>query len=360
VKNLINQDHLNNVQTLQQQFKAASPFKYLVIDQFFNNNFCQSLVSDFPTFDKKRALNENGEVGMKATHEQITKIGTAYKQLDSMVKSDEFLGFVSDLTGIPELRFDPFYFGGGTHENLHGQDLDAHVDFNFHPVTKQHRRLNMIVYFNDQWDDNWGGSLDLHKDPHKHPRDDEIATVTPLMNRCVIFETTEWSWHGFTRINLPEELRENVSRKSFALYYYTDTRPREEMGKPHSTIYVERHLPQHIQSGMALGEDDFQHIQMLLARRDQHLQRLYGNIQNLEYQLDSAMANNVTPPMKSQSSETQAETVDQDDDKEQMEQLITLLQNQLYQIRNSSSWRITAPLRKARYFAAKVVRTWIK
>jgi Rps23 Pro-64 3,4-dihydroxylase Tpa1-like proline 4-hydroxylase len=97
------------------------------------------------------------------------------------------------------------------------------------------------VYLNHEWDDAWGGSLELHSDPHAD--DDTITRVTPLFNRAVIFETTEWSWHGFSRISLPEAKRE-LSRKSIALYFYTQERPQEELADTHSTIYVDRPLPE--------------------------------------------------------------------------------------------------------------------
>jgi len=200
-------------------------------------------------------------------------------------RAHEFLDLVGALTGITDLRYDPWYFGGGTHENRAGQDLDAHIDFNRHPVELWHRRLNLIVYLNSEWDDAWGGSLELHSDPRSP--DDRVTTVTPLYNRAVIFETTEWSWHGFSRIALPPE-KAALTRRSIALYFYTTDRPAEELADPHSTVYVDRPLPERFRSGHTLDAADVQELRVLLARRDQHNQRLYGEVTSLSRQLGQA------------------------------------------------------------------------
>ena len=112
---------------------------------------------------------------------------------------------MSDLTGIPDLLPDTNMFGGGT-QNRHGQELDAHIDFNYDPQTKLHRRLNLLVYLNKEWDESSGGSIELHSNPRK-PDENQIASFTPLLNRAVVFETNEYSWHGFPRINLPADKR---------------------------------------------------------------------------------------------------------------------------------------------------------
>lgn len=276
---------LDGARQLADQFANASPFKHVSIDGFFTEDTVQALVEHFPGFDEKLAINENGEVGAKAVHEKVRNLGNPYQELDDLVKTEEFRELISTITGIPDLRYDPHYFGGGTHENLHGQSLDAHVDFNFHPITRQHRRLNMIFYLSDEWKDEWGGSIQLHRDPYLPPSQDEIVVVTPLFNRCVIFETNEYSWHGFPRINLPEEKR-HLSRKSFALYYYTDTRPSEELGPEHSTIYVEQHLPEDWAGDISLTAEQMQHIRNLIGSRDQHLRRLYGNVKQLYTELN--------------------------------------------------------------------------
>lgn len=98
-----------------------------------------------------------------------------------------------------------------------------------------------------------------------------------MFNRCVIFETTETSWHGFPEITLPQEHRDRT-RRSVALHFYSHERPQEELADTHSTIYVDRPLPKRFQPGLVLTGDDMQEIRILLARRDQHIQRLYRDI----------------------------------------------------------------------------------
>jgi hypothetical protein len=105
----------------------------------------------------------------------------------------------------------------------------------------------------------------------------------------VIFETTESSWHGFNRITLPDD-RKDLSRKSVALYFYTTERPVEELGPTHSTIYVDRPLPPRFAPGLTLSADDVDELRTLLARRDQHNQRLYLDVGKLSAQLEHANA----------------------------------------------------------------------
>lgn len=270
---------------LAEAFASARPFRHVAIDNFFTDEVAAGLAGNFPGFDEKLAMNENGVVGAKAVNEKVRGLGKPWARLDDLVKGKPFRDLIAQITGVPDLQYDPHYFGGGTHENLQGQSLDAHVDFNFHPVTRQHRRLNLIIYLTEEWQDEWGGSIQLHKDPHLPPEQDEIAVITPVFNRCVIFETNEVSWHGFPRIALPED-KQHISRRSFALYYYTDSRPEDELGPEHSTIYVEQHLPSSLQPGVALDAKTVQHVRNLVASRDQHLQRLYGNIKQLYTELN--------------------------------------------------------------------------
>jgi hypothetical protein len=256
---------------LHHRFTTARPFRHVVIDNFLNPASSGRLIAEFPAFQARYAMNERGEPGRKAVIPQIVGLGPAYAEFDRLIRGREFLAHLSRITGIPELLYDPDYAGGGTHENLDGQELDPHVDFNYHPRTRWHRRLNLIVFLNPQWDESWGGCLELLRDPWAG--DVDIQKVVPLANRAVIFETTESSWHGFRRIQTPPGTQ--ISRKSIAVYFYTKIRPADEIAPSHGTLYFQRPLPTRLQAGYILREEDIEEIRSILNRRDGHIRFLY-------------------------------------------------------------------------------------
>lgn len=272
------------IQHYRSRFSNNSPFRFVVIDDFLAPDFCRQLARQFPAFDPERARNEFGEIGGKCVFQNLSELGPPYRRFDELVRSREFLELIGNITGIPDLLYDPEYVGGGTHDNRSGQELDPHVDFNYHPRTKWHRRLNLILFLNPEWEESWGGSLELHLNPWLPPEENEVQFVAPVNNRAVIFETSEISWHGFRKIQTPPD-RPGISRRSLAVYFYTLERPAEEIFPEHATVYVQRPLPDHIGAGHRLTEEDLRQVRGLLLRRDQQLKFLYQR----ELRFSSAM-----------------------------------------------------------------------
>lgn len=337
---LLSQATQAQIAQITARFAQAQPFKHVVIDDFFEPGFCQQLLDQFPSFKDKDAVDENKTVGKKAVVQSVKQIGSAYEQLDAMVQSQDFLQLIGQITGIKNLIYDPNYIGGGTHNNLDGQELDPHVDFTHHPLTSHHRRLNLIVYLNHEWQPSWGGNIEFHKNPRLTPDEDDIISVEPLFNRAVIFETNNLSWHGFPPINLPAD-KKDLSRKSFALYYYTHQR--QERIEPHSTIYVERHLPERFQPQLQLTEEDVVVLKSLLGRRDQHLARLYQTITAQTKEISQLKTEMLRLKIMGGDSSEQSRLI-----KRQMELLSydeTRLINRVQELENSTSWKVTAPLR---------------
>jgi hypothetical protein len=263
---MLNPAVLARLEEYRAQFQAAEPFRHLCIDDFLRAEIAEKLLADFPEFDRQYAKNEFGQVGGKAARRDLARISPAYREFYDHISSPAFLEPVSRLTGIPGLLFDPRMYGGGTHENVHGQELDPHVDFNYDESLTLHRRLNLILYLNKEWKRAWGGAIGLHSNPRR-PAEDRVKEFDPLFNRAVIFETSERSWHGFERINLPPERRHD-SRKSVSIYLYTKDRPAEEIAPAHRTFYIPRPLPARFAAGHRLDEDDVRTLKALFLRRD--------------------------------------------------------------------------------------------
>jgi hypothetical protein len=131
---------------------------------------------------------------------------------------------------------DPYFEGGGAHQIMPGGLLKVHADFNKHKLTNLDRRLNVLVYMNKDWSEEWGGHFELWDREMKAP----VKKILPIFNRMAIFTTTDFSFHGH-----PDPLRcpPGRSRKSLALYYYTNGRPDYEVNsglEEHSTLFKAR------------------------------------------------------------------------------------------------------------------------
>ncbi|MEO1039957.1 MAG: 2OG-Fe(II) oxygenase [Pseudomonadota bacterium] len=261
---MINPRHLSDADALRSRFKAAQPFEHLCLDDFLQPDIARALLDDFPGFERRDAADEFGRIGRKAVKTDLASISPAYARAAEYLVGDEFLESMSALTGIEGLKADPLQYGGGTHENLDGHDLDPHIDFNYDSGTRRHRRINLLVYLNPVWEEGWGGCIALHSNPWD-PQSDAVRAYAPIFNRAVMFATSERSWHGFEAIRLPADAPTR-SRKSLSIYLYTDERPSDEIAPEHGTFYVPRPLPGHIQTGRRLTASDMDAIQDRLTR----------------------------------------------------------------------------------------------
>lgn len=210
------------------------PFPHVVIDDLFPDEILDGVVQDIRLHQREAAKNSRTTVAKFATNDPWA-LGPTARQFLLDLNSGAFCRFLEALTGIQGLIPDPYYFGGGVHEIRTGGFLKMHTDFNWHRGLKLDRRLNMLVYLNRDWQEEWGGHLELWNSDMSR----RGVRVSPVFNRTVIFSTTDYSYHGHPD---PLECPESTSRMSIALYYYTNGRPAGEtkFEKSTRTNYEER------------------------------------------------------------------------------------------------------------------------
>ncbi|HKR63210.1 MAG TPA: 2OG-Fe(II) oxygenase [Thermoanaerobaculia bacterium] len=216
---------------LRERYRGADPFPHIVLDGLFDDAQLARVLADFPKPEETRWMRFDSPTEKKLGyyHEHSTISDTVRAFLDAM-NGFEMLLWLEALTGIEGLIPDPYFGGGGLHQIEPGGFLKIHADFNVHPKLKLDRRINLLIYMNRDWREEWGGHLELWNADVTECR----QRILPLFNRTVIFSTTDTSFHGHPH---PLASPPGVTRKSVSLYYYTAGRPEEERSAPHDTIF---------------------------------------------------------------------------------------------------------------------------
>jgi len=202
---------------LTERYNAGDPFPWIVIDDFLPEAVAQGMLDNFgpAVADPENRVFDRDQERFKASYHPDT-LNDYARGVFYAFNSRPFIKVIENITGISGLIPDPYYLGAGYHEIGNGGHLSVHADFNHHKPLNLERRINVLIYLNKDWDESYGGQLELWDTPMTT----RVQSLVPSFNRCVIFNTTSDSMHGN-----PEVVRhpDGVSRKSIALYYYTST-----------------------------------------------------------------------------------------------------------------------------------------
>ena len=222
---------------MREGYAAAKPFPHIVMENFIKPDLLDTVVEEFPDLRavKEGVIRFENQREIKLAGRGMGILSPAAVSLTTYLNSDLFLQYLNQLTGIEEtLISDPYLEGGGYHEIKRSGLLKVHADFNRHPKLELDRRLNLLIYLNKDWDEAWGGQLQLFDNDLGDP----VVSVYPKFNTAVIFSTTSFTYHGH-----PDPLMcpEDRSRRSLAYYYFSTGRPQSEVsGEKHSTLFRAR------------------------------------------------------------------------------------------------------------------------
>jgi len=236
-------NHLLNkkdqIKEKQLAYNTAKPFPHIIIDNFLPIEVAEQILKTFPN---KNSKDFNQPDYKKFQQKKLGQVQKSYfvnidpwlryilYELNSMV----FLDYLENLTGIKGLIPDPHYQGGAFHSILSGGKLAVHADFNVDKKRSLRRCINVLIYLNKDWQDEYEGHLELWDEEMKACE----KKIAPIFNRCVIFNTTSTSYHGHpTPLACPEDR----TRKSIALYYYVaDAGIFDNRVAAHTTLWKER------------------------------------------------------------------------------------------------------------------------
>jgi len=214
----------------QNSYREAQPYSHGVFDDVFEPSILNNIIREFDSKEEWKTFDTKYEKKSQLSNDD--SLGPNTRAFIHNLNSGSFLTFLEKLTGIKSLIADPYLAGGGLHKIEPGGKLGIHTDFNRNDHLRLHRRINVLVYLNEDWEESFGGHFELWSDPkgaHK-------KKILPIFNRMAIFNTTGNSFHGH-----PEPLTcpPDRARKSLALYYYTVEKDELQSKGNHGTVFID-------------------------------------------------------------------------------------------------------------------------
>lgn len=222
-----------DIEKSRNDFSNGKPFPHTVIEDFLSRSAAETLRNEFELMAAETGdwIRYNHYNQRKAGFTRADLMSMPSREIIRTLSGPDFIDWLETLTGINGLIADPDLDGGGLHEIKSGGFLNMHTDYLSHTNRPSWRReINLLIYLNPDWQDEWQGALELWDDDVKSTS----KAISPLFNRCVIFRTFEKSFHGHP---VPLACPDGISRKSLALYYFRDTGEELEL-KP--TYYLAR------------------------------------------------------------------------------------------------------------------------
>ena len=216
-----------------EEYLSNKPFPHIYVDNFLPLEAAEAALQDFP--EPKQLAWSKFDTGKerKLAFDEVERLPRRLREVLYFLNSRPMLQFLEVLTGIQHVIADPYFVGGGLHQIKRGGNLEVHADFNYHTKLKLDRRINLLIYLNKDWKEEYGGHFELWN--REMTQADQ--KILPVFNRCAVFSTTSFSYHGHpTPLACPPDR----TRKSMAIYYYTNGRPEEEVGEAHSTLFQQR------------------------------------------------------------------------------------------------------------------------
>ena len=209
---------MSNIENILNDIKSRisvqnDPFPFFFFYNFLPVEIAKKAEDEFIKFsDLKKAGNERYQK-TKLVFNKLNLMPENIKKIINILYSDEFLKILENKFNLSNLEPDWDLVGGGMHQSFNGGFLKVHSDFIYKRKSKQKRVINLLLYLNSNWKEEWNGSIELWDNKVKNKK----FSATPLLNNVVAFRTDLDSNHGFPD---PVQCPKNESRKSIALYYY--------------------------------------------------------------------------------------------------------------------------------------------
>lgn len=211
-----------NMEKLHNRLKSLPyPFPHVVIDDFLESDTLPRILSEVNKLQDADAQSKYIDASSPYEFNNYafnSNYSPYLKKLFVVLNSPGFIKHIERITGVNNIICNELSLHGtGIHRIKSKGFLQLHTDFNTYNSKNRmlDRRINLSIYLNPDWKAEYKGELCLcDKNTNLCAK-----KIEPILNRCVIFNTTSTSIHGHPEpLNVPDD----VLRQSIEVYYYTE------------------------------------------------------------------------------------------------------------------------------------------
>jgi hypothetical protein len=218
-----------NITQLSLEYQKHPSYGLINIPNFLSHDITQQCADELDnlSIEKGKHFTRKGSCMYEYNDLTITPV---QDRLVHALHSSKFIRWLEQLTGVEKLLPDPHLVGAGYMKSFRGDTLQVHTDFNWVEETHLHRAVSIIIYFNKDWNANWGGCLNFYD----FNNEELLSSIKPDWGNMLV-----WNYHNLVYHGYPDPMTcpEDQSRKGMRLFYYQSRSKPDAENPPHRSLY---------------------------------------------------------------------------------------------------------------------------
>lgn len=197
---------------------------YFYIDDMLPNDIVTKIHKSFPSKDEtvlKKSLREYKHVAA-----QMDKYNPLLEEVIYAFQDKRIVKLIGEITNIEHPLPDENLYAGGISMMAKGNYLNPHLDNSHDKDRNQWRVLNLLYYVTPDWEESYGGNLELWPNGIENKQ----ITIHSKFNRLAVMATHNDSWHSVSPVV------HNGTRCCVSNYYFSDA-PLRDSDRFHVTSF---------------------------------------------------------------------------------------------------------------------------
>lgn len=195
--------------SLQGNFFSEDKINSFIVDDLLSEAEAQEIYNAFPK--KEEMVPATSLRGHKYVAAQMDLYNPILEEIIYAFQDRRILSLISEITKIGSLLADESLYAGGISLMDQGCFLNPHLDNSHDKERQNYRVLNVLYYVTPEWEQAYGGNLELWDYGLKR----EQRTIWSKFNRLVVMVTNKTSLHSVSPV-LAEGQRCCVSNYYFS------------------------------------------------------------------------------------------------------------------------------------------------